>query len=185
MASLVLWRSSAPGRREGANCVIFDMISVLGGLFAVLDTEYRSSECSIHHADTAVFGVQYLSICSIWAVLSIEYSIPRYRHAAQCAVFPTLWPTLVITIPEPVTLTCTGFFQICSSLWRFPTWIRVEVRARVWVRDRGLLPTTSHSIFYSRVGQMAIFSNCQPSDWELLFEISESYQPTDCRHRAR
>ena len=26
----------------------------------------------------------------------------------------------------------------------------------------GLLPTTSHSICYSRVGQIAIFSHCQP-----------------------
>ena len=26
----------------------------------------------------------------------------------------------------------------------------------------GLLPTTSHSIFYSRVGQIAIFSHCEP-----------------------
>ena len=26
----------------------------------------------------------------------------------------------------------------------------------------GILPMTSHSIFYSRVGQIAIFSHCQP-----------------------
>ena len=30
----------------------------------------------------------------------------------------------------------------------------------------GLLPTTSHSIFYSRFGQIAIFSHCQPLDRE-------------------
>ena len=37
-----------------------------------------------------------------------------------------------------------------------------RVRVRVRVRGRGLLPTTSHCIFYSRVGQIAIFSHCQP-----------------------
>ena len=31
-------------------------------------------------------------------------------------------------------------------------------RVRVRVRVRGLLPATSHSIFYSRVGQIAIFN---------------------------
>ena len=35
----------------------------------------------------------------------------------------------------------------------------------------GILPTTSHSIFYSGVGQIAIFSHCQPLDWEVLNEI--------------
>ena len=39
--------------------------------------------------------------------------------------------------------------------------VRDQVRARAWVRGE-LLPTTSHSIFYSRVGQIAIFSQCQP-----------------------
>ena len=33
-------------------------------------------------------------------------------------------------------------------------------------RSGGLLPTTSHSIFYSRVGQIATFCRCQPLDWE-------------------
>ena len=43
--------------------------------------------------------------------------------------------------------------------------VRVRFRVRVKVRvrlSRGLLPTTSHSIFNSRVGQIAIFSHCQP-----------------------
>ena len=48
---------------------------------------------------------------------------------------------------------------------------RARGRARGGAKDRdgprdrvggGLLPTTSHSIFYSRVGQIAIFSHCQP-----------------------
>ena len=30
------------------------------------------------------------------------------------------------------------------------------------VSEEGLLPTTPHSIFYSRVGQIAIFSHWQP-----------------------
>ena len=49
--------------------------------------------------------------------------------------------------------------------------VRVRVRVRVTVRVTvtvrwGLLPTTSHSILYSRVGQIVIFSHCQPLDWE-------------------
>ena len=48
---------------------------------------------------------------------------------------------------------------------------------RVRVRRGGLLPATSHSIFYSRVGQIAIFSHCQPLDWEVLNEISLSSNP--------
>ena len=58
--------------------------------------------------------------------------------------------------------------------------LRVGVRVRVRVRVRvilvsasrsglglgGLLSTTSHSIFYSRVGQIAIISHCQPLDQE-------------------
>ena len=39
--------------------------------------------------------------------------------------------------------------------------IRVLVGVRVRVRG-GLLPTTSHSIFHSRVGPIAIFSHWQP-----------------------
>ena len=42
---------------------------------------------------------------------------------------------------------------------------RVRVRDRVRIRDivrGGLLPTNSHSIFYNRVGQIAIFNHCQP-----------------------
>ena len=41
--------------------------------------------------------------------------------------------------------------------------IRPLIRVRVRVR-RGEI--TSHSIFYSRVVQIAIFSHCQPLDWE-------------------
>ena len=41
-----------------------------------------------------------------------------------------------------------------------------EVRVTVRVRGGGLLPTTSHSIFYSRVGQTGLFSHCQPLDRE-------------------
>ena len=37
-------------------------------------------------------------------------------------------------------------------------WVRVRERVRV----RGLLATTSHSIFDSRVGQIAMFCHCQP-----------------------
>ena len=43
--------------------------------------------------------------------------------------------------------------------------IRAKVKVRVRVRVRvtgGLLATTSHSTFYSSVGQIAIFSHCQP-----------------------
>ena len=43
--------------------------------------------------------------------------------------------------------------------------VRVRLRLRVRVKSRargGLLPTTSHSIFYNTVGQIAIFSHCQP-----------------------
>ena len=41
--------------------------------------------------------------------------------------------------------------------------VRVNVRLRVRVRGgAGVVPTTSHSDFYSRVGQIAIFSHCQP-----------------------
>ena len=53
--------------------------------------------------------------------------------------------------------------------------VKVKVRVRVWLSIAhlglgsglvlglgGLLPTPSHSIFYSRVGQIAIFSHCQP-----------------------
>ena len=52
----------------------------------------------------------------------------------------------------------------------FAVWVsvlqRVRVRAPVAVRvtvrvTGGLLPTTSHSIFYSRVGQIAVFSRSQ------------------------
>ena len=32
--------------------------------------------------------------------------------------------------------------------------VRIRVRARVRVRGWGLLPTNSHSMFYSRVGQI-------------------------------
>ena len=39
--------------------------------------------------------------------------------------------------------------------------VRIGVRVRIRVK-RGLLPTTSHYIFYSRVGQIAIFRHCQP-----------------------
>ena len=45
--------------------------------------------------------------------------------------------------------------------------IRVRVRVGIKIRVRwGLLPTTSHSIFYGRVGQIAIFSHCQLLGWE-------------------
>ena len=48
--------------------------------------------------------------------------------------------------------------------------VRVSARARVTVMVRvgggGLFPTTSHSIFYSRVGQIATLSHRQPLDWE-------------------
>ena len=37
--------------------------------------------------------------------------------------------------------------------------VRVSVRVRDWVRGGGLLPTTSHSIFYSSVGQIAKISH--------------------------
>ena len=59
--------------------------------------------------------------------------------------------------------------------------VRDRVRDRDRPRDRPsvsdrpmgeLLPTTSHSNFYSRVDQIAIFSHCQPLDWEVLNEIS-------------
>ena len=43
--------------------------------------------------------------------------------------------------------------------------VRVQVQVRLRVRERvgeGLLSTTSHSIFYGRVGLIAIFSHCQP-----------------------
>ena len=40
-------------------------------------------------------------------------------------------------------------------------WARVEVRVSVRFGG-GLLPTTSHFIFYSEVGLLAIFSHCQP-----------------------
>ena len=40
--------------------------------------------------------------------------------------------------------------------------VRVGVRVRV---TGGLLPTTSHSTFYSRVSQIAIFSHCQPGGY--------------------
>ena len=47
--------------------------------------------------------------------------------------------------------------------------VRVRVRAQVSVRVRvraqvrgGILLTTSHSNFYSLVGQIAIFSHCEP-----------------------
>ena len=41
--------------------------------------------------------------------------------------------------------------------------VRVKVRVTVKVKVRGgLLPTTSHSIFDSRVGQIVIFSHSQP-----------------------
>ena len=47
----------------------------------------------------------------------------------------------------------------------------------------GLLPTTLHSSFYSRVGQIAIFSHCQPYDWadthqaQPFFPIPQSSSP--------
>ena len=37
--------------------------------------------------------------------------------------------------------------------------VRVRLRVRVRVRGKGVLPTTLHSIFYSRGGQIAIFSH--------------------------
>ena len=39
--------------------------------------------------------------------------------------------------------------------------VMVGVMVRVMVGG-GLLPTTSHSIFYSRVGQIGILSHCEP-----------------------
>ena len=39
--------------------------------------------------------------------------------------------------------------------------VRVRVRARARVRG-GLLPRTSHFTFYGRLGQIVIFSYCQP-----------------------
>ena len=44
--------------------------------------------------------------------------------------------------------------------------VRARARVRIGVRVRGdnflRLPTTSHSILYSRVGPIAVFSHCQP-----------------------
>ena len=51
---------------------------------------------------------------------------------------------------------------IATSRCRDGQGSRVRVRVRVRVRGGGLLPTTSHSMFCSRVGQIAIFSHCQP-----------------------
>ena len=48
---------------------------------------------------------------------------------------------------------------------------RADLSVEVRIRDRfrfqviglgGVLPTTSHSMFYSRVDQIAILSHCQP-----------------------
>ena len=40
--------------------------------------------------------------------------------------------------------------------------VRDRIKGRVKVRGGGLLPTTSHSTFYRRVGHIATFSHCQP-----------------------
>ena len=48
----------------------------------------------------------------------------------------------------------------------------VGVMPTIRVLGGGLLPATSHSIFYSRVGQIAIFGHCQPLDSDVLNEIS-------------
>ena len=51
--------------------------------------------------------------------------------------------------------------------------VRVGVRVRVRVRVRGgLLPTTSHSIFYRRVGQIAILVIVNHKTGRILNEIS-------------
>ena len=59
--------------------------------------------------------------------------------------------------------------------------LRVGFRVR-----EGLLPTTLHSIFYSRVDQIAIFSRCQPyKTGRILIEISLSLPIPRFRHRAQ
>ena len=65
---------------------------------------------------------------------------------------------------------------------------RVRVRVRVRVRGRDYL-LTSHSIYYSRVGQMAIcshiFSHSQPYDWEARLRAHSPNPPLGLRYGAR
>lgn len=59
---------------------------------------------------------------------------------------------------------------MATGMVRATSGATVRARARAPFRatarriseEGGLLPTTPHSFLYSRVGQMAIFSHCQP-----------------------
>ena len=49
----------------------------------------------------------------------------------------------------------------------------------------GLLPTTSHSILYSRAGRIAMFSHCEPLDWENTRQEQPFFPIPRFHHRAR